>query len=58
MIDSNSLLTFSEVKNMLRISATTLYGLLRADAIKHYKVGGKYLIPADAVQAFLHHCEE
>ena len=58
MIDTNSLLTFSEVKDLLRISATTLYGLLRGNVIKHYKVGGKYLIPSDAVQAFLTNCEE
>ena len=58
MAESNPLLTFTEVKDMLRISSTTLYGLLRGDVIRHYKVGGKYLIPSDAVQAFLNHCEE
>lgn len=47
------LLTFQECKDMLRVGATTLYGLLQAGEIEHYKTGGRYLIPIKAVYDYL-----
>ena len=53
MVNEIKLLTFEECREMLRIGATTLYGLLRAGEIEHYKTGGRYLIPVAAVMNYL-----
>lgn len=47
------LLTFTEVREMLRLKDTKLYELLRSNKIKHYKDLGRYLIPKTAVFAYL-----
>lgn len=49
----------SEVADMLKISKTAMYDLLKAGKIAHYKVGekgGSTLIKAEDLQAYLDSC--
>lgn len=51
--DYPDVLTTNDLLNIMPISKSSLYKLLKSDVIKHLKVGSKFIIPKQYVIDYL-----
>ena len=49
----NKVYTPKQAWDQLRIGRTNFYQLLKSGRIRYFKNGNRYLIPADAIEAFI-----
>ena len=47
------IVTITQIMEMLGIGKSTVYNLLRANMIRHVRVGAKYIIPKQSIIDFL-----